>query len=236
MNVQTPRTPLGPQPWETVRTKLDQAVPFANMRGTPYYRDAIYEQFSAKEYERRYAALRAKMKEHKLDAVIAAGVIALLTVVCVAAVDIFNAMALLRGGPKAIILPLGDLFDGIEKHPGAPEYGWVYLMLLSTMIPSLINLIIGGTSLFRGIPPVNALLLRNMPERHEPGAYDRTWMACLLTGQIFLGGLLGIAAQGALVYVMIWQVLPLFHDGLLNLARDVAAADVPLWVLAPFLK
>ena len=170
------------------------------------------------------------------DAVIAAGVIALLTVVCVAAVDIFNTMALLRGGPDAIILPLGDLFDGIEKHPGAPEYWWVYMMLLSTMIPSLINLIIGGTSLFRGIPPVNALLLRNMPERHEPGAYDRTWMACLLTGQIFLGGLLGIAAQGLLVYVMIWQVLPLFHDGLLNLARDVAEANVPLWLLAPFLK
>jgi len=73
MNIQSPRTPLGPQPWETVRTKLDQALPFANMRGTPYYRDAIYEQFSAKEYERRYAALRAKMKEQKLDAVIAAG-------------------------------------------------------------------------------------------------------------------------------------------------------------------
>jgi Xaa-Pro dipeptidase len=73
MNVQTPRTPLGPQPWEVVRTKLDQSLPFANMRGTPYYRDAVYEQFSAKEYARRYAALRAKMKEHKLDAVIAAG-------------------------------------------------------------------------------------------------------------------------------------------------------------------
>ncbi|HEX5509265.1 MAG TPA: M24 family metallopeptidase [Pseudolabrys sp.] len=72
MNVQ-PRTPLGPQPWETVRDKLDQALPFANMRGTPYYRDAVYEQFSAKEYARRYAALRAKMKEDKLDCVIAAG-------------------------------------------------------------------------------------------------------------------------------------------------------------------
>lgn len=72
MNVQTPR-PAGPQPWEVVRTKLDQSIPFANMRDTPYYRDAIYEQFSAKEYARRYAALRAKMKEHKLDAVIAAG-------------------------------------------------------------------------------------------------------------------------------------------------------------------
>ena len=73
MNVQTPRAPLGPQPWEVVRSKLDQTLPFANMRGTPYYRDAIYEQFSAKEYARRYAALRAKMKEHKLDCIIAAG-------------------------------------------------------------------------------------------------------------------------------------------------------------------
>lgn len=73
MNVQPPRQPLGPQPWETVRSKLDQSLPFANMRDTPYYRDAVYEQFSAQEYARRYAALRAKMKEHKLDCVIAAG-------------------------------------------------------------------------------------------------------------------------------------------------------------------
>jgi len=68
-----PRVPLGPQPWEVVRHKLDQALPFANMRGTPYYRDAVWEQFSAKEYARRYAALRDKMRAHKLDAVIAAG-------------------------------------------------------------------------------------------------------------------------------------------------------------------
>jgi Xaa-Pro aminopeptidase len=65
--------PLGPQPWEVVRTKLDQAIPFANMRGTPYYRDAVWEQFSEAEYKRRYAALRDKMREQKLDAVIAAG-------------------------------------------------------------------------------------------------------------------------------------------------------------------
>lgn len=73
MNIQTPRKPMGPQTWDVVRDKLDQSLPFANMRDTPYYRDAIYEQFSAQEYARRYAALRAKMREHKLDAVIAAG-------------------------------------------------------------------------------------------------------------------------------------------------------------------
>ena len=71
MNIQPPR--IGPQPWEIVRTKLDQSLPFANMRDTPYYRDCIWEQFSKKEYERRYAALRAKMREAKLDAIIAPG-------------------------------------------------------------------------------------------------------------------------------------------------------------------
>ena len=71
MNIQPPR--IGPQPWDVVRTKLDQSLPFANMRDTPYYRDAVWEQFSAKEYARRYAALRAKMREHKLDAVIVPG-------------------------------------------------------------------------------------------------------------------------------------------------------------------
>src|SRR5919204_5004353 len=71
VNIQPPR--IGPQPWEVVRSKLDQALPFANMRETPYYRDAIYEQFSRQEYERRYAALRAKMREHKLDAIIVPG-------------------------------------------------------------------------------------------------------------------------------------------------------------------
>src|SRR5438132_3092475 len=71
VNIKPPR--IGPQTWEVVRSKLDQALPFANMRETPYYRDAVYEQFSAKEYARRYAALRAKMCEHKLDCVIVPG-------------------------------------------------------------------------------------------------------------------------------------------------------------------
>src|ERR1044071_2321167 len=71
VNIQPPR--IGPQPWDVVRSKLDQALPFANMRETPYYRDAIYEQFSKQEYARRYAALRNKMREHKLDAIIVPG-------------------------------------------------------------------------------------------------------------------------------------------------------------------
>src|SRR5579872_5449282 len=73
MNTQIRPPRIGPQPWEVVRTKLDQSLPFANMRDTPYYRDAVWEQFSREEYARRYAALRAKMREHKLDVVIVPG-------------------------------------------------------------------------------------------------------------------------------------------------------------------
>jgi Xaa-Pro dipeptidase len=60
-------------PWEELRTRLDEGPHFNTMRGTPYYRDAVYQQFSAAEYARRYAALRAKMREHGLDAVVVPG-------------------------------------------------------------------------------------------------------------------------------------------------------------------
>lgn len=59
--------------WQDIRDRLDQSIPFTNMRDTPYYRDAVYEQFSAQEYARRYEALRAKMREHRLDCMIVPG-------------------------------------------------------------------------------------------------------------------------------------------------------------------
>jgi len=32
--------------WEELRYRLDENAPFNPMRGTPYYQDAVYEQFS----------------------------------------------------------------------------------------------------------------------------------------------------------------------------------------------
>lgn len=59
--------------WKETRSRLDHGQTFARMRDTPYYRDAVYPQFSRAEYERRFAALRAKMAEHDLDVVICPG-------------------------------------------------------------------------------------------------------------------------------------------------------------------
>ena len=46
MNTQIRPPRIGPQLWDAVRGKLDQSLPFANMLDTPYYRDAVWEQFS----------------------------------------------------------------------------------------------------------------------------------------------------------------------------------------------
>jgi Xaa-Pro dipeptidase len=59
--------------WDDIRGRLDEGVVFNRMRDTPYYRDAVYEQFTAAEYARRYAALRAKMDELRLDCVVVPG-------------------------------------------------------------------------------------------------------------------------------------------------------------------
>jgi Xaa-Pro aminopeptidase len=59
--------------WEKISGSLDQGQVFNTMQDTPYYRDAVYPQFSRGEYERRFAALRAKMQDQDLDVVICPG-------------------------------------------------------------------------------------------------------------------------------------------------------------------
>jgi Xaa-Pro aminopeptidase len=66
-------TRRGPLPWAELRHRLDEGPLFNAMRDTPYYRDAVYEQFSAEEYARRYAALRERMRRHNLDVAIVPG-------------------------------------------------------------------------------------------------------------------------------------------------------------------
>ncbi len=56
-----------------IRNRLDDWRVFNNMADSPYYRDSVYEHFSKAEYERRYEALRAKMRSRGLDCVIVPG-------------------------------------------------------------------------------------------------------------------------------------------------------------------
>jgi hypothetical protein len=160
-----------------------------------------------------------------VDAALAAAIISLLALTIVMAVQAFDALAIHGGGTP--VLPLEPLFNGISANPSAPEYWWLYALLLSTMLPSLVNLVIGGASLVRGLPAVATLLLRFIPAQGNVPKFERAWIATVLTGQVASGAALGIAAQVFLVWVIIGYVMPFFGLELLGMARDVAAFNLP---------
>ena len=141
-----------------------------------------------------------------VDALLAAVIVALLAIAMVIGVQAYDGLAVHGGG--APVLPLDPLFNGIAAHPTAPEYWWAYALLLSTMIPSLINLVIGGASLVRWTPGLPSLLLRSMPAGKTVPTFDRAWIALVLTLQIIGGMILGVAVQALLVVGVIGYVMP----------------------------
>jgi hypothetical protein len=160
-----------------------------------------------------------------VNAALAAFVIAALALIMVVGVQAFDALAVHGGG--APTLPLEPLFNRIAKHPSLPEYWWFYAVLLSTMIPILVNLVIGGTALVSGLPGVPSMALRYIPARGGVLKWNRRWIATVLTGQVAAGAALGIAAQVFLIVVIIGYVLPFFGLELLDMARDVATFNLP---------
>jgi hypothetical protein len=74
---------------------------------------------------------------------------------------------------------------------------------------------------------VAALILRYIPERGGVLKWDRHWIATVLTTQVAAGTALGIVAQVFLVWAIIGHVMPFFGLELLDMARDVAAFNLP---------
>ena len=73
-----------------------------------------------------------------------------------------------------------------------------------------------------------------MPVGKAVPPFDRTWLALVLTCQVFLGAFLGIAAQFALAVGVIFYVLPWMGLELLETARALAEFDLPMRVLGLF--
>ncbi|HEY4847153.1 MAG TPA: hypothetical protein VIH87_04980 [Methylocella sp.] len=95
------------------------------------------------------------------------------------------------------------------------------------MIPSLVNLAIGGMAFTRGIPWLARLLSQWIPAERAVPDYKRQLAAIGLTAQMFAGAGLGIAAQAFLALGLIFHVMPWMGLDLLDMARAVAAFDLP---------
>jgi hypothetical protein len=162
-----------------------------------------------------------------IDAVSAAVIVALLSIAMVVGVQAFDRLAVLGGG--AAVLPLDKLFAGIGNRETAlePEYWWIYALLLTTLIPSLINLGIGGASLMRGLPGVPSLLLRHLRADKAVRSYERTWIALVLAAQNVGGVILGIVVQALIFWVVTGYIMPWFGLGLLDMARGLVALNLP---------
>jgi hypothetical protein len=161
-----------------------------------------------------------------VDVAVAAILIAMLAFAMVLAVQIFDDVAVLRAGRDARILPLGSLFEGLSISPSDYEYWWIWLLLFSSMAPSILNLSIAAAAFLRGLPPINEWLLRRMPLGRTVRQHERFAVSAVLTGQLVGGiALTGIATYFTGAYLV--PRLPLFGGVLRHFASDLAAYNAP---------
>jgi hypothetical protein len=106
-----------------------------------------------------------------MDAALSAVIITGLTVAMVIGTEAFNTAAVHGGG--VAILPLKPLLDGLAKHPSEPKYWWIYALLISSMIPSMLNLAIGGVAFLRGVPGLRSVLLGFLPAGGAVPSFER---------------------------------------------------------------
>jgi len=165
-----------------------------------------------------------------IDAAAAVLVMMLLVGVMVVAIQTLNLMAV-RGGGEAI-LPVAPLlhavFNSLKENSFEPEHWWAYTLLVSGMIPSLINLTIGGFSLLRGIPIISRYLSAYLPADQAVAPQTRYWISLVLAVQVMAGACLGFAAQFILLPWWIFgYVLPGLGFGVLKFALSIELFDLP---------
>ncbi len=167
-----------------------------------------------------------------IDAIVAVPLIMLLAFVTVVAVQTFDDIAVLRTGQQeAQILPLAPLFERLENNPGDPKLWWVWLMLFSTLIPSLCNLVIGAAAFVRGLPFINNWILSRMPIGKAMRDSDRLCVASALAGH-FAGGIL---ISGVLVYLLFAHAVPfglaVFGPYLRDFSKMLADYNAPYQIM-----
>lgn len=150
-----------------------------------------------------------------IDATCAIALTACLALTLIVGVTIFNRV----GAP---VLELRPIFDGLRSTAASSEWWWVYGMLLSTLIPSTINFIIGGTSLVCGMPGLASYLFDRVPKNRALDPVERATLALAWTSQVIGGALLGFAALIGLIYLAYGVVLPTVGHDLLTMLSGLA--------------
>lgn len=134
--------------------------------------------------------------------------------------------------PLLSVAPLLDaVIEGFRTKTFKAEYWWLYTLMLSGMVPSLLNLVAGGFSLLRGIPLVSRYLHTHLPENRPVPAHERNWVSLLLSVQVVAG--MGLAALAQLVLLPWWifgHVLPGLGVGIAQFAQNIEKLNLPAYI------
>lgn len=161
-----------------------------------------------------------------IDLAVAVVVIALLAVAILWAVQAFDAMTLIGRGKR--VLDVGGTLAalGDPHRRTAPEYWWLYAMLFSTLVPSIVNVALGALSIVRGVPGVNARVARQMTQAGVIDA-ELVWMVPAMVLQLLVCCVVGTAVMLALLWLIFAWLLPLVGFELVPMLQALAAADLP---------
>ena len=117
------------------------------------------------------------------------------------------------------------------NNPADFENWWIWLMLFSTAIPSVVNLAIASFAFLRGVPFVTKWMLSRMPENAAMRPRDQMRVAAALAGQVAIGLLL----TASLLYLLFDDVVPLALPWLGAIIRgfseQIAAYNAPAHVM-----
>ena len=97
---------------------------------------------------------------------------------------------------------------------------WIYALLISTIIPSLVDLGIGGASLVRRAPGLPSVLLRRIPVGRLSPPTSRAGFSCSNCPDILRRGF-GMRAQAVLALGSISYAIERFHSSCSDMARSI---------------
>lgn len=162
-----------------------------------------------------------------VDLFVATVVVGILSVAALWSVQLFGHLTVLGG--SSVYLDAGQVLDGLAdpKLRTAPEFWWLYAMLFSTLVPSIINVSLGALSLMRGFPGLHSRLARRMPLGAAVLESERMWIAPLLALQSMLAVATGMVVMLGLIWLIIGWGLPVLGLNVVSLLQALEADDYP---------
>lgn len=154
-----------------------------------------------------------------LDLLLATILLVLLAAITIMALHLVNVGAQVGGHLPPF--PLEEIFSELRANPANPKHAWIYLILFSTLLPSLLNVIVATTALAAW--PIPTHQIRIAIERYEQGhTAPGPFLALLLTATWVMG-------VGFVAAALWWGGRALLQFGQLGPALIDSAAAFAGW-------